>query len=271
MILFSMKHANFVHLRVHSAYSLSEGAIQVKDLTNLCREMSMPAVAVTDTNNLFGALEFSEAAAKSGIQPIIGCQLRVQSTADGAPTSRPGNGPKIFGDMVFLAKDDAGYRNLLKLLAYAYLETDHADEPHITLDVMATYAKWLVSKRKDGWKVRAEKVNSRGVRVATGHHAGPGWVANRRLAMSIGKQSAHLGQAIDVGCLGLGVSAEATDPVVQVVDRKEQDVRRILGHQRNNRQKETIQFQYIFHDSPKGNVQFFTILYFFNCPFGIPK
>ncbi|MDG2205358.1 MAG: DNA polymerase III subunit alpha [Alphaproteobacteria bacterium] len=140
-----MTHADFVHLRVHSAYSLSEGAIHVKDLATLCREMSMPAVAVTDTNNLFGALEFSEAAAKSGIQPIIGCQLRVQSTADGAPTSRPGDGPKISGDMVFLAKDDAGYRNLLKLLAYAYLETDDADEPHITLDVMATYADGLIT------------------------------------------------------------------------------------------------------------------------------
>jgi DNA polymerase III subunit alpha len=140
-----MTHADFVHLRVHSAYSLSEGAIHVKDLATLCREMSMPAVAVTDTNNLFGALEFSEAAAKSGIQPIIGCQLRVQSTADGAPTSRPGDGPKISGDMVFLAKDDVGYRNLLKLLAYAYLETDDADEPHITLDVMATYADGLIT------------------------------------------------------------------------------------------------------------------------------
>ena len=139
-----MTHADFVHLRVHSAYSLSEGAIHVKDLAKLCGEMAMPAVAVTDTNNLFGALEFSEAAAKFGVQPIIGCQLRVQSTADSAQTSRPGDGPKISGDMVFLAKDDAGYRNLLKLIAYAYLETNDADEPHISLDVMATYAEGLI-------------------------------------------------------------------------------------------------------------------------------
>ena len=140
-----MKHANFVHLRVHSAYSLSEGAIQVKDLTNLCREMSMPAVAVTDTNNLFGALEFSEAAVKCGLQPIIGCQLRVQSTVGGASSSRHTDKPQISGDMVFLVKNDIGYRNLLKLLAYAYLETDDADEPHISLDLMARYAEGLIA------------------------------------------------------------------------------------------------------------------------------
>ncbi len=140
-----MKHANFVHLRVHSAYSLSEGAIHVKDLTNLCREMSMPAVAVTDTNNLFGALEFSEAAVKCGLQPIIGCQLRVQSTTCGESSSRHTDKPQISGDMVFLAKNDIGYRNLLKLLAYAYLETDDADEPHIPLDLMARYAEGLIT------------------------------------------------------------------------------------------------------------------------------
>jgi hypothetical protein len=68
--------------------------------------------------------------------------------------------------------------------------------------------------------------------------------------MSVGKQGAHLGQPVDVGGLGLGVTIKATDPIVQIVDRKEQDVRLVLGRQRNDRQKEkqTIQFQYIFHD-----------------------
>ena len=67
-----MPHAEFVHLRVHSAYSLSEGAIKVKDLIKLCKKEKMPAVAVTDTGNLFGALEFAQAAADEGVQPIIG-------------------------------------------------------------------------------------------------------------------------------------------------------------------------------------------------------
>ena len=67
----------FIHLRVHTAYSLSEGAIKLPKLVELCREHDMPAVAVTDTNNLFGALEFSLAASRVGIQPIIGTQIDV--------------------------------------------------------------------------------------------------------------------------------------------------------------------------------------------------
>ncbi|MBU2089882.1 MAG: PHP domain-containing protein, partial [Alphaproteobacteria bacterium] len=66
-------HADFVHLRVHSAYSLSEGALKLKELVGLCQEYRMPAVAVTDTANLFGALEFAGAATGGGVQPIIGC------------------------------------------------------------------------------------------------------------------------------------------------------------------------------------------------------
>ena len=67
-----MSYANFVHLRVHTAYSLSEGAIKIDELADLCRTERMPAVAMTDRNNLFGALEFSAACSKSGVQPILG-------------------------------------------------------------------------------------------------------------------------------------------------------------------------------------------------------
>src|SRR3546814_15010932 len=69
-----MNHADFVHLRVHTAYSLTEGAIRVEQLAGLCVRHRMPAVAITDTNNLFGALEGSKALAGKGIQPIIGCR-----------------------------------------------------------------------------------------------------------------------------------------------------------------------------------------------------
>ena len=72
-----MTDPGFIHLRVHTAYSLSEGAIKLPKLIQLAGELAMPAVAVTDTNNLFGALEFSLAASKAGIQPIIGCQLDI--------------------------------------------------------------------------------------------------------------------------------------------------------------------------------------------------
>ena len=77
---------SFIHLRVHTIYSLLEGAIPVKALPKLCAAEGMPAVAITDTNNLFGALEASETLAKAGVQPIIGCQLDLAW----APPPQPG-------------------------------------------------------------------------------------------------------------------------------------------------------------------------------------
>ena len=70
-------HAPFVHLRAHTAYSLLEGALRIKELPKLCRAHGMPALAMTDTGNLFGAFEFSQTLAKAGVQPVIGCSLRV--------------------------------------------------------------------------------------------------------------------------------------------------------------------------------------------------
>ena len=78
-----MPHADFVHLRVHSAYSLSEGAIKIKQLIGLCRREKMPAVAIADTGNLFGALEFALAAKDAGVQPIIACQLAIAREEEG--------------------------------------------------------------------------------------------------------------------------------------------------------------------------------------------
>src|SRR5258706_12570287 len=82
-------HANFVHLRVRSIYSLLEGAVRPKELAKLAREMRMPAVAVTDTNNLFGTYEISEALAKSGIQPIAGVTLWGEMEAAASPQVPP--------------------------------------------------------------------------------------------------------------------------------------------------------------------------------------
>ena len=70
------KLPTFIHLRAHSAYSLAEGALHIKQMAVLAKEAGMPALAITDSGNLFGALEFSEALADKGIQPIIGCSLR---------------------------------------------------------------------------------------------------------------------------------------------------------------------------------------------------
>ncbi|NQV46122.1 MAG: DNA polymerase III subunit alpha, partial [Rhodospirillales bacterium] len=132
-------HTDFVHLRVHSAYSLSEGAIRIKELPGLCRDRNMPAVAVTDTNNLFGAMEYSGALKEGGIQPIVGCQLRVQLEEEEGKTNA------VSGSLVLLVQNDAGYRNLLKLLSHAYLDAGDAEEPHVTLDNLTTNNAGLIA------------------------------------------------------------------------------------------------------------------------------
>src|SRR5260370_12226289 len=85
-----MPLADFIHLRVHSAYSLSAGAIKIKDLVQLCRSEAMPAVAITDTGNLFCALEFATACAEAGIQPVIGSAIALLPNG-GARNGRPPN------------------------------------------------------------------------------------------------------------------------------------------------------------------------------------
>ncbi|MFN3701754.1 MAG: DNA polymerase III subunit alpha [Alphaproteobacteria bacterium] len=96
---------SFIHLHVHSAYSLAEGAIKVKDLIKTCVRENMPAVAVTDTNNMFGALEFALEAANNGVQPIIGAQVTVEGNHQ----------------LVFLVQNEAGYRNLCKIVSESHL------------------------------------------------------------------------------------------------------------------------------------------------------
>jgi DNA polymerase-3 subunit alpha len=98
----------FIHLRVHSAFSLLEGAIKIPALVALTKKHKMPAVAITDSGNLFGSLEFSLEAAKNGIQPIIGCSIQLEIEND--KYSRPKT-----AELLLLAKNHDGYQNLLKI------------------------------------------------------------------------------------------------------------------------------------------------------------
>ena len=138
-----MAHAEFVHLRVHTAYSLSEGAIRIKQIADLCKRHRMPAVAITDSNNLFGALEFSQAVGGAGIQPIIGCQLALARTGDGGG-HRLGRKPEP-DLLVLLAKDAAGYGNLMKLSSRAFLDTPPGETPHVDLPDLAAHAEGLIA------------------------------------------------------------------------------------------------------------------------------
>ena len=133
-----MTEPRFIHLRVHSAYSLLEGAIQAKSLPGLAREAGMPAVALTDTGNLFAALEFSETCAKAGVQPILGCQLCLAS----ASAAHPGERPSPPRPIVLLAQSEAGFAALMRLTTANYLEP--AAVPHISLETLAANAEGLI-------------------------------------------------------------------------------------------------------------------------------
>ena len=136
-----MNHADFVHLRVHSAYSLSEGALKIPDIASLCKANRMPAVAITDTNNLFGALEFSQTCARAGIQPIVGCQLAVAFE-----TPEPNRAHRnSFDELVLLAQNEAGYGNLLKLTSQAFLAVEAGASPHVPGDAVKALAEGLIA------------------------------------------------------------------------------------------------------------------------------
>ena len=131
----------FVHLRVHSAYSLLEGALTVPKLAELTTACEMPALALTDRNNLFGALEFSETLAKVGVQPIIGCTLSIDFDDIAQKNSKiigkgedAGPSEDSGGFLALLAKDETGYANLLRLSSKAFLDHAGATEPFVTLD-----------------------------------------------------------------------------------------------------------------------------------------
>ena len=137
-----MAHADFIHLRVHTAYSLSEGAIRIADLVALCREWRMPAGATTDTGNLFGAMEFTAAAIGAGVQPIIGCQVPI---AHDDSQAKRGDGAAGPANIIVLVQDERGYGNLLKLISRAYLDGDAAHSPSLSLEDFAGHSDGLIA------------------------------------------------------------------------------------------------------------------------------
>ena len=134
-----MAHADFVHLRVHTAYSLSEGAIKIADLAALCQRHAMPAVAITDSGNLFGAMAFSAACADAGVQPIIGCVLPLRRDGDGG-----GCRPRP-DEIVLLAKDAGGYQNLGRLVSRAFMETPPGEPPSVDWGRLADLSEGLIA------------------------------------------------------------------------------------------------------------------------------
>src|SRR3989454_781808 len=137
-----MQHSEFVHLHVHSEYSLLDGAAQLEKLVQRAKDLRFPAIALTDHGNLFGAIDFYLAAQKAGVKPIVGCELYV------APGSRRERGSQDGGyeganHLTVLVRNRAGYRNLVKLVSKAYLEGFYY-KPRVDRELLAQHADGLV-------------------------------------------------------------------------------------------------------------------------------
>lgn len=135
-----MTNANFIHLRTHSAYSLAEGAIKMKDLVGLAQDNKMPAIALTDTNNMFGSLEFSNTASSGGVQPIIGLQLNI------TPIDIDKFSTNINVDsLVLLAKDETGYLNLMEIVSKSFVDGEDGSIPQVSLDIIASLSDGVIA------------------------------------------------------------------------------------------------------------------------------
>src|SRR3954469_15999802 len=137
-----MAHAEFVHLHLHSEYSLLDGACRLDKLAEKAHDLKFPAIALTDHGVLYGAIDFYKAAREKGIKPILGCEVYV------APGSRhekkTGSGRDVYNHLVLLAKDEVGYKNLIKLATDAHLE-GYYYKPRIDKELLSQYKEGLLA------------------------------------------------------------------------------------------------------------------------------
>ena len=129
-----MQPQDFVHLHLHSEYSLSDGIIRIEDLIDRSSEYKFPAVALTDLTNLFGLVKFYRIAREKGIKPIVGCEIRLikDEGSNGAP-------------FVLLVKNKKGYTNLTKLVSKAYIEGQETGNPLVKIEWLANYSEGLIA------------------------------------------------------------------------------------------------------------------------------
>ncbi len=136
-----MAHASFVHLHVHTQYSLLDGACFISDLVSVARDQMMPALAITDHGNMFGAIEFYLGAISKGVKPIIGCEVYI---APGSRFEKLSRGiQEASFHFILLAKDEEGYKNLMKLVSIGYLEGFYY-RPRIDKQILSQYSKGLI-------------------------------------------------------------------------------------------------------------------------------
>src|SRR5246127_1612617 len=131
---------SFVHLHLHTEYSLLDGAVRMRELMRKAAEFKMPAVAVTDHGNLFGAIEFYQEATRAGVKPILGCEAYVAPRSHKEKASSMREAAYHF---TLLAENDTGYRNLVKLISTAHLDGFHY-RPRIDKDLLARHSSGLI-------------------------------------------------------------------------------------------------------------------------------
>ncbi|MGE5209501.1 MAG: DNA polymerase III subunit alpha, partial [Alphaproteobacteria bacterium] len=135
-----MSRDSFVHLHLHTEYSLLDGSIRMKELMKKAAEFGMPAVAMTDHGNLFGAIEFYQEAQRAGVKPIIGCEVYV---APGSHKDRPPSRRDSAYHFTLLAENETGYHNLVKLVTTAHLDGFHY-APRIDKNLLAAHSTGLI-------------------------------------------------------------------------------------------------------------------------------
>ncbi|MFH1621576.1 MAG: DNA polymerase III subunit alpha [Candidatus Omnitrophota bacterium] len=156
-----MVHSDFVHLHVHTQYSLLDGACQINELVKLAHNLKMPALAITDHGNISGAIDFYLTAQKMGVKPIIGCEVYI------APGSRLQKSSTSIHEasnhFILLTKDEEGYKNLMKLVSIGYLEGFYY-RPRIDKETLSHYSKGLIGmtaclKGEVACMIQEDKIN----------------------------------------------------------------------------------------------------------------
>ncbi len=156
-----MPHSDFIHLHLHTQYSLLEGACRIPEILAIAKSYKMDSLAITDHGNMFGAIDFYLEAQKVGIKPIIGCEVYV------APKSRldkSGSGIEDAANhLILLAKDETGYHNLIKLVSIGYLEGFYY-RPRIDKEILSSHSQGLIGlsaclKGEVAWLIQQKRFN----------------------------------------------------------------------------------------------------------------
>jgi DNA polymerase-3 subunit alpha len=127
--------SDFIHLRLQSSYSFLESALTIDQIVSLAKSQKMPSICLSDRGNLFGALEFALTCSKQGVQPINGSILNILYLDDEQ---------EYFAEILLIAKDEIGYKNLLKLVSYSFIKNDRKICNHVTFEDLEKHSDGII-------------------------------------------------------------------------------------------------------------------------------